>query len=106
MTDTPPLAGQVVVFVGALARLTRRAAGAAVERQQGRVAPTVTRATTLLVVGEEVAARVTRGEAIGDTADDRKLAEATRLNERYPGRVRLVSAEEFYGLTGDRSDRT
>lgn len=100
MSDTPALAGQVVVFVGSLARLTRRAASAAVEGQHGRVTPTVTRATTLLVVGEDVADRVSREEATGDAADDRRLAQARRLNERYPERVRLMPAAEFYGLIG------
>jgi tetratricopeptide (TPR) repeat protein len=104
MSDTPPLAGQVVVFVGSLTRLTRRAASAAVERQQGRVTPTVTRSTTVLVVGEDVDDRVGRGEATGDAADDRRVSGARRLNERYPGRVRLVSAAEFYGLLGIEGD--
>ena len=96
----PPLAGHVVVFVGSLSRLTRREAGTAVERQQGRVAPAVTRATTMLVMAESVAERIERGEAPGEAADERRVAEAHRLNERHPGRVRLVPADEFYGLLG------
>ncbi len=100
MSDMPPLAGQVVVFVGSLSRLTRREAGAAVERQQGRVAPAVTRATTVLVIGESAADRVERGEALGEAAEDRRVAEARKLNEKHPGRVRLLSAVELYRLVG------
>jgi tetratricopeptide (TPR) repeat protein len=100
MSDMPPLGGQVVVFVGSLTRVTRREAGAAVERQQGRVAPAVSRATTILVIGEGGADRVERGESLGEAADDRRVAEARRLNERHPGRVRLMSAAEFYRLVG------
>jgi tetratricopeptide (TPR) repeat protein len=104
MSDMPPLAGQVVVFVGSLSRLTRREAGAAVERQQGRVAPAVTRATTILVIGEGAAERVDRGETLGEAPDDRRVAEARRLNERHPGRVRFMSAAELYRLVGIEAD--
>jgi hypothetical protein len=93
MTDTPPLAGQVVVFAGTLSRISRRDAALCVEQQQGRVASSVTRDTTLLIVGEDL-----KEDAEGVVA--RRLAEAARLNLRYPGRVRMVSAEEFYTLAG------
>jgi tetratricopeptide (TPR) repeat protein len=91
MTDTPPLAGQVVVFAGTLARSSRREATALVERQLGRVVAAVTRETTMLVLGRDVEA---------EAADERRVAEARRLNERYPGRVRIVSEDDFYGLAG------
>jgi tetratricopeptide (TPR) repeat protein len=93
MTDTPPLAGQVVVFAGTLARISRRDAARCVEQQQGRVASSVTRDTTLLIVGEDL-----KDDSEGVVG--RRLAEAARLNVRYPGRVRMVSAEEFYALAG------
>lgn len=117
MPDTPPLAGQVVVFAGALARMGRRDAAALVERQLGRVAAAVTRETTILVLGAEVAglrhapaprddgdfgARALAGSAEANagrgTPDERRVAEAHRLNARYPGRVRLLSEEEFYAI--------
>lgn len=188
MTDTPPLAGQVVVVAGTLSRLGRRELAALVERQLGRVQTTVTRDTTILVLGADVAtpagtstaepaarstsssasaalaslrpssasqgagtsagaagaadssgspgsstgsvrpaivrptpvrpaavrpvapeaapdepapppaaARTTGADA---TPDTRRLAEAQRLNARYPGRVRILSEQEFFTLAG------
>lgn len=90
MTDTPPLAGQVVVFAGTLSRMSRRDATALVERQLGRVAAAVTRETTMLVVD---AAAPEQG-----TPDERRVTEAMKLNARYPGRVRLLTEDEFYDL--------
>lgn len=90
MTDTPPLAGQVVVFAGTLSRMSRREATALVERQLGRVATAVTRETTMLVVD---AAAPEPG-----TPDERRVSEAIKLNARYPGRVRLLAEDEFYDL--------
>ncbi len=92
MTDVPPLAGQVVVFAGTLSRISRRDAARCVEQQQGRVASSVNRDTTVLIVGEDLK---DDGGVVG-----RRLADAARLNVRYPGRVRMVSAEEFYALAG------
>jgi tetratricopeptide (TPR) repeat protein len=108
MTDTPPLAGQVIVVAGSLSRLTRRELTSLVERQSGRVQPTVTRDTTMLVRGDELAADLqVRGGASArpaaesaSTADERRLAEAERLNARYPGRVRILSEREFLHLAG------
>jgi tetratricopeptide (TPR) repeat protein len=97
MTDTPPLAGQVVVFAGTLSRMSRREATALVERQLGRVASAVTRETTMLVLD---ASPPQQG-----TPDERRVAEARKLNARYPGRVRLLSEDEFYDLvTGGAAD--
>jgi hypothetical protein len=90
MTDTPPLAGQVVVFAGTLSRMSRREATALVERQLGRVATAVTRETTMLVVDATAPEQ--------GTPDERRVAEALKLNARYPGRVRLLVEDEFYDL--------
>jgi DNA polymerase-3 subunit epsilon len=90
MTDTPPLAGQVVVFAGTLSRMSRREATALVERQLGRVATAVTRETTMLVVDATAPEQ--------GTPDERRVAEAMKLNARYPGRVRLLTEDEFYDL--------
>ncbi len=91
MSDLSPLAGQVIVVVGALSRLTRRDTAALVERHQGRVASHVTRDTTLLIVADAIAAAGGR---------DPRLADAHRLNARFPGRVRIASEREFYELAG------
>ena len=61
MTDTPPLAGQVVVFAGTLSRMSRREATTLVERQLGRVAAAVTRETTMLVLDTATQGRGRRG---------------------------------------------
>jgi tetratricopeptide (TPR) repeat protein len=100
MTETPPFAGHVVVFVGTLARLGRREAAAIVERQRGRAATSVTRATTMVIVGEDAARLVERESLPGTTADERRVNEARRLDARHPGRVRFVTAAEFYALAG------
>lgn len=195
MTDTPPLAGQVVVVAGTLSRLGRRELAALVERQLGRVQTTVTRDTTILVLGADVAAPAgtstaeraapstsssasatlasfrpssaspgsgagagasagsagsagstgssgSAGSSTGSarpvivrptpvrpaavrpdtpdaapdepapppaaartagadsTPDTRRLADAQRLNARYPGRVRILSEREFFALAG------
>lgn len=86
--DTPPLAGQVIVVAGSLSRLTRRELVTLVERQLGRVQPAVTRDTTMLVLGEELA------------LDGEPKVKAERLNARYPGRVRILSEREFLQLAG------
>jgi tetratricopeptide (TPR) repeat protein len=105
MTDTPPLAGQVVVFAGTLSRMSRRDAAALVERQLGRVSAAVTRETTLLVLGadaEPLRDQPDRPDVAAGTGtpDERRVAEARRLNARYPGRVRLISEQEFYSVAG------
>jgi TPR repeat/BRCA1 C Terminus (BRCT) domain/Tetratricopeptide repeat len=100
MADTPPFAGQVVTFVGALARLTRRERTALVERQHGRVQASVTRNTTLIVLGEDAAALADRATLSETVPDERRLADARRLNTKHPGRVRIVKAAEFYQAAG------
>jgi tetratricopeptide (TPR) repeat protein len=99
MPDTPPLAGQVVVFAGALNRLSRREAVSCVERQHGRVASAVTRDTTLLVLGETVADAVAAGGPV-ERLDARRLQDAHKWNLRSPDRVRVIPAERFYDLIG------
>lgn len=106
MTDIPPLAGQVVVFAGPLARLSRREAVACVERQHGRVAATVTRDTTMLVLGEGMSEGGFDGNGRDASADARRLQEAQRWNARHPGRIRIVRAEEFYAAVGLEAEPT
>lgn len=99
MADTPPLAGQVVVFAGELARLGRRDAAALVQRQQGRVATRVTRDTTMVVVGESLTDERPLRPG-GGALEARRLQDAARWNERSPGRIRMVPAAAFYDLAG------
>ena len=96
----PPFAGHVVVFVGALARLRRREAVAIVERQLGRAATSVTRSTTMVIVGEDATPLLDRELGSAVTSDGRRLEEARHLNLRAPGRIRFVRADEFYALAG------
>ena len=89
------MAGQVVVFAGTLSRMSRREATALVERQLGRVATAVTRETTMLVVDTTPTGG---GPPAEGSPDERRVAEALKLNARYPGRVRLLTEDEFYDL--------
>jgi DNA ligase (NAD+) len=76
------LAGQVVVFTGTLAHLTRDAAKARATSAGAVVGSSVTKKTTLVVAGEKAGS---------------KLKEAAKLG------VRVVSEEEFLSMTAPRS---
>lgn len=75
-----PLKGEVVVFTGKLASMTRDQAKQMVESRGGRVAESVSRAVTLVV----------RGEGSG-----RKLQAARRLG------IKVIGENEFRELVGD-----
>ncbi|HXH05529.1 MAG TPA: tetratricopeptide repeat protein [Vicinamibacterales bacterium] len=90
-----PFAGQLVVFTGRLSSLGRREARELVEALGGRTADDVTAATTMLVVGAEgFGPAGTRPEA------SRKLRRAEAINAQSPGRIRVLSEEEFCRLAG------
>jgi tetratricopeptide (TPR) repeat protein len=107
-----PLAGQLVVFTGKLSSLGRREARALVARLGGATADEVNAKTTLLVIGAERAgaAQADRDAVSGpgreeaDTAGDsgsvksHKLLRAEELNAGQPGRIRILSEDEFCRL--------
>jgi DNA ligase (NAD+) len=72
------LEGQVVVFTGTLAKLTREAAKARAAAAGGAVGSAVTRKTTLVVAGEKSGSKLKRAAELG---------------------IRIVSEDEFLGMT-------
>lgn len=94
----PVLSGETVVFTGKLWSFGRKEARAAVERHGGTPDDDVTLRTTLLVVGGE-----TYPDGVPDIArlvndsstHSQKLRRAAQLNADQPGKVRLVSEDEF-----------
>lgn len=89
-----PFAGEVVVFTGKLVSLARQQAQALVALLGGVAEDEVTARTTMLVVG-------TAGRA--DAAarpKSRKVLKAERWSARRPGRLRIVSEDEFCRLSG------
>jgi tetratricopeptide (TPR) repeat protein len=94
-TQTAVLAGHSVAFTGKLLSLPRAAARALVERLGGTAAAAVTAKTTMLVVG--------RGSGPGSAAESHashKLRKAEQVNLQQPGRIKVLSEEEFCQLTG------
>ena len=103
MTSARALAGQVVTFAGRLLTLARKDAVAQVARLGGSVETEVTERTTLLVVAADASPP---GAAAGgqaphvETDAHRKLRLAAEFNGREPGRIRVVSEDEFCTLVG------
>ena len=83
-------ADQIVTFTGRLGSIGRQEAQALVRRLGGETAGEVTGRTTMLVVGTE---RVADGKSA-------KLKRAEELNAAEPGRVRILSEDEFCRLGG------
>ena len=83
-------ADQIVTFTGRLGSIGRQEAQALVRRLGGETAGEVTGRTTMLVVGTE---RIADGKSA-------KLKRAEELNAAEPGRVRILSEDEFCRLGG------
>jgi tetratricopeptide (TPR) repeat protein len=97
-----PLAGQLVVFTGKLSSLGRREARELVERLGGATADDVTVRTTMLVVGAEGF-----GPSEAQARDkSNKLRRAEELNAQQPGRIRILSEDEFCVVAGVPSPHT
>jgi len=97
------LAGQVVAFAGRLMTLGRKDAFELVTRFGGAAEPELTERTTMLVVAADGGAAQPAAEAVPPHADpeaSRKLRRAAELNARDPGRLRVVSEDEFCSMTG------
>jgi hypothetical protein len=92
------LSGEIVVFTGKLWSLGRKEARSTVERLGGSVDDEVTLRTTLVVVGSQ-----TYPDGVPDldalAADHgthrQKLRRAAQLNAEQPGRIRIISEDEF-----------
>ena len=80
-----PLAGQTLVFSGKLLSLGRREARTVAERLGAAVADEVSAQTTMLVAADD---------------SGQKLKRAEQINSESPGRIRIVSEDDFCELAG------
>jgi tetratricopeptide (TPR) repeat protein len=98
-----PLAGETVVFTGKLWSLGRKEARSLVERLGGTVDDDVTLRTTVLVVGA-----LTYPDGVPDLRDlagevgthRQKLRRAVQMNAEAPGRIRIISEDDFCRRVG------
>lgn len=88
------LAGAVVVFTGKLFAFSRRQAQELVRRLGGQASPRVTKATTMLVIGEE--------GYLANIVKSNKLKRAEAINAGGGG-IRILSEAEFLEMTGQES---
>jgi len=101
--DQRPLCGETVVFTGKLWSFGRKEASKLVEELGGSTDDDVTVRTTLLVVG---AASYPDGAPdlsvlLDDTStQNQKLRRVAQINADTPGRIRVLSEDEFCRLTG------
>ena len=104
--QAPPAAAfldQVVVFTGKLATVGRREAHAVVEQQGGAADDEITARTTMLVVGAQGITRTAQKlvDPTGVVSDagiggSNKLKKAEAVNTQSPGRIQILSEDEFY----------
>lgn len=101
--NEPPLRGETVVFTGKLWSFSRKEAGGLVEELGGSTDEEVTVRTTLLVVG---AASYPDGAPdlsvlLDDTStQSQKLRRVAQINAETPGRIRVLSEDEFCRQAG------
>lgn len=98
-----PLAGQVVVFTGKLWSLSHKEAQAQVEHLGGVTGEELTARTSMLVVGDTPAKP---GDDVIADEGTQKLRRARTLNDQAPGRIRILSEDEFCVLCGLASPTT
>ena len=104
--NAPPLSGETVVFTGKLWSFGRKEARTLVEALGGATDEDVTVRTTLLVVG---AASYPDGAPdlsvlLDDTStQNQKLRRVAQVNVETPGRIRVLSEDEFCRLAGQPS---
>lgn len=101
-------AGHTVVFTGKLSSIGRREARALVKRLGGSAANDVTTQTTMLVIGSEGSSSglpVSVGGVAPSEEHEKsnKLKKVKAVNSKMPGRVQILSEDEFCQLGGLRS---
>jgi len=92
-----PLSGHVVVFTGKLCSLLHKEAQAHVARLGGVTADDLTARTTMLVVGGTPARPGDEGNGEEGT---QKLRRARTINDQTPGRIQILTEDEFCILAG------
>ena len=93
LVSSPPLADECVTFTGTLASMVHREASALVETYGGRAVHSVSRAVTMLVVGEEGWPLEDNGTA------SQKLIHATELIAEG-AEIRIVAESDWLHLIG------
>lgn len=93
LESSPPLAAESVCFAGRLASMTHEEAGRVVEQTGGMHQPSVTRETTMLVVGESGLPLEQDGQV------SRKIERAWQLQEAGQP-LRLLKETDWLQLTG------
>ncbi|NKZ20316.1 NAD-dependent DNA ligase LigA [Streptococcus ovuberis] len=76
VTDTAPLAGQVVVLTGKLERLTRNEAKEKLEALGASVTGSVSKKTNLVVAGADAGSKLAKAQALGIPIQDEKWLES------------------------------
>ena len=98
-----PFKGETVVFTGKLWSFGRKDAGAIVEELGGSCDDDVTVRTTLLIVGAESypGGAPDLSTLLDDTStQNMKLRRVAQINAETPGRIKVLSEDEFCRLTG------
>jgi len=98
-----PFMGETVVFTGKLWSFGRKDAAAIVEELGGSCDDDVTVRTTLLIVGAESypGGAPDLSALLDDTStQNMKLRRVAQINAETPGRIRVLSEDEFCRLTG------
>ncbi|MGH9386337.1 MAG: tetratricopeptide repeat protein [Vicinamibacterales bacterium] len=101
--DDPPLRGETVVFTGKLWSFGRKEARALVESLGGASDDEVTIRTTLLVVGAGTYPDGAPDLSLlldDNSTQSQKLRRVAQINAEQPGRIRVLSEDEFCRLAG------
>lgn len=106
MTPVPPgaasepLSGESIAFSGRLSSMSRKDARSHVVRLGGTVVDDVSGKTTMLVIGAGSAADRHGPPEAGEDERNQKFRRAKAINVREPGRVRILTEDEFCRLAG------
>jgi tetratricopeptide (TPR) repeat protein len=97
-----PFHGETVVFTGKLWSFGRKEARALVERLGGAAEGDVTVRTTLLVVGAETYGEMPDLSVLLDpnNTQNQKLRRVAQINAETPGRIRVLTEDEFCRRAG------
>lgn len=101
--DNPPLHGQTVVFTGKLWSFGRKEARSLVESLGGACDDEVTIRTSLLVVGAGTYPDGAPDLSLlldDNSTQNLKLRRVAQINAERPGRIRVLSEDEFCRLAG------